>query len=115
MTPFAAALSIFPAARVYSCCIFSVGPSRASRKRLMWVLRLRLTARLRRRRFSLLRRFFLALRVCGIGRLSPESGNRRLVPLKRRIITPRAAPARAERVRRQPLPPTASPKRRGGG
>src|ERR1700733_13338436 len=63
----------------------------------MWVLRLRLTARLRSRRFSLLRRFFLALWVCGISQLSPESGNRLLDQLKTRIITVPAAQARGGR------------------
>src|SRR5262249_41373939 len=62
-----AALSSFFAARLSSFCAVSIGfCSRALKKRLMCVLIVFLTALLRSRRFSFLRRFFLALFVCGI-------------------------------------------------
>src|SRR5262245_45516511 len=62
----AAALSSLVQAKLNSSCSFSTGPSRAASKRLRWVLMVRRVARLRKRRFSVLRRFFLALLVCGI-------------------------------------------------
>src|SRR5579863_925555 len=66
MTCLAAALSSRLAARLYSFCNSSTVPSAAAVVRLICVLSVLMMARLCTRRFSALRRFFLALRVCGI-------------------------------------------------
>src|SRR5262249_2837892 len=66
MTLRLAALSSFLAAVLYSGCSASSGPSSAAVKRFRCVLITRIVVLLRTRFFSLLRRFFLALLVCGI-------------------------------------------------
>src|SRR5437660_3802204 len=76
MMRLAAALSSFLAARSYSFWSCSTDSSAAPTTRLTCVLSDLMTARLWARRFSVLRRFLRALRVCGIDplRTVPEPG-----------------------------------------
>src|SRR5262249_52905430 len=79
MTRLAAALSSFLAVRLNCLRSSSRGPSTAARNDLICFLMAFLQARLARRRFSDFRKFFLALRVCGIDRLQAVGGLRQRV------------------------------------